>query len=170
MNLRSIVISFLLLTAACGARASDAGDGEPSRAVTPLAASNPPAAPLPSGVWTMTVQYGPVGVPVTPTIPLQLEVRPDGTAYRWVCSGAPDDGSLSAPCAPSARSACERTTVAWDGARWRLAMAPQLTLDQGAFVPDGEGRVLIPYINPSYSGALFARVGEPDASGAACAP
>jgi hypothetical protein len=132
----------------------------------------------PWGIWSMSVQYGPVGAIVTPTIPLQVEFRPDMTAYRWICVGAPDDGSVTKPCPTIARTECSAGTYAWTGDRWRAdfpaiafgvgcSTCPNPT--QGDITPDGQGDILITYIDPSYSGALFRRVGDPT-SGAECMP
>jgi hypothetical protein len=127
----------------------------------------------PWGVWSMSVQYGPVGVAVTPTTPMQIEIRPDGTAYRWTCVGAPSDGSLTQPCAAVARAQCLTGTEGWDGARWRVdfpAIDTAGLSDQGNITPDGSGDILITYIDPSYSGALFRKVGTFTVEGPACTP
>jgi hypothetical protein len=119
----------------------------------------------------MSVQYGAVGEIVTPTIPLQVELRADGTAYQWLCSGAPNDGSVTAPCAVESRTQFRSTTTVWDGSRWRLRIAaPMVSPDQGTLVPDGSGNILIPYVNPTYSGALFRRVADAAGSDPSCPP
>jgi hypothetical protein len=106
------------------------------------------------------VQYGPPGQVVTPTVPLQVELRADGTAYRWLCAGAPDDGSVNAACARPTRTNCLVGSVAWNGARWRVTF-PDIGVtgipNLGDITPDGKGDVLIAYINPTYSGGLFGK-------------
>jgi len=129
----------------------------------------------PWGIWTMSVQYGPVGVPTTPIVPMQIEMRSDGTAFRWTCVGAPADGSLTAPCVTQARTDCLTGTNAWEENRWHVAFpandSPGLQAGgQGDLAPDGEGHILITYIDPSYSGALFRKVADPTSGGAACVP
>lgn len=124
----------------------------------------------PYGIWTMAVQYGPPGEPVTPTVPLQVELRPDGTAYRWMCAGAPADGSVTEPCPISSRIPCGAGTVAFTGTGWMLefpGFSNSTFPNQGSITPDGKGQILIPYINPTYSGALFRRVSA-SSTGAAC--
>lgn len=127
----------------------------------------------PLGIWSMIVQYGPVGAVVEPTIPMQVELRPDGTAFAWVCAGAPDDGSFAEACLAIARMQCWIGTVAWSGQRWRVDFpvahvggVPQ----QGDIIPDGKGNILISYINPTYSGALFSKVAAPMSWPPACVP
>lgn len=120
----------------------------------------------PDGVWTMAIQYGAVGEPVSPTIPLQVAFLPDGTAFRWVCAGAPADGSLTEACPFEARMQCMGGSVAWDGTRWRFEF-PELmqsfTIEtMGDVTPDGSGQLLLSYINPTYSGGLFRHVDAGD--------
>lgn len=117
----------------------------------------------PIGTWSMIVQYGPVGQPVQPTIPMQVELRNDGAAYAWVCAGAPADGTLSKSCAPPSRSNCLLGSFAWTGTRWRVDFPANHidgTPNQGDVAPDGNGNILISYINPTYSGALFKWVDQ----------
>ncbi|NUP06010.1 MAG: hypothetical protein HOW73_08125 [Polyangiaceae bacterium] len=126
----------------------------------------------PWGQWTLAIQYGRVGEVVEPTIPLQVEFREDGTAYSWVCAGAPNDGSFDAVCDDVARAACLVGTIRWDGEAWRFAFPELENLeipDLGDITPDGEGGLLLSYINPSYSGALFERTAEAG-QGAGCTP
>lgn len=127
----------------------------------------------PWGIWSMIVQYGPVGVPVQPTVPMQVEIRPDGNSYRWVCVGAPADGSLTQACARPTRIDCLSGTNGWDGTRWRVDF-PEARVggvpEQFQIVPDGHGRIFISYINPTYSGGLFWRVGEATAGAPSCTP
>jgi hypothetical protein len=128
----------------------------------------------PTGVWTMTIQYGMVGEEVEPTIPLQVELRADGTAYQWICAGQPDDGSYDEVCSGPARDQCMIGTFHWDGTRWQFdfpALREVYSIpEMGRIVPAGEGRLLLSYINPTYSGALFRRLAEPHVGGASCAP
>jgi hypothetical protein len=127
----------------------------------------------PWGVWSMIVQYGPPGGVTTPTIPMQVELRSDGTAFAWICAGAPDDGSFSQSCATIARTQCWIGTVAWNGKRWRVDF-PVAHVggvpNQGDITPDGKGNILIAYINPTYSGALFKKVGAAMSGADACVP
>lgn len=127
----------------------------------------------PLGVWSMIVQYGPPGEAVSPTRPMQVEMRADGSAFAWICAGAPDDGSFSQSCTPVARSQCWLGTFAWTGVRWRVDF-PVAHVggvpEQGDVTPDGNGNILISYINPTYSGALFKKVGEATTGADACVP
>lgn len=127
----------------------------------------------PYGVWSMIVQFGPPGTAVGPTIPMQVEMRPDGTAFAWLCAGAPDDGSFAEVCAKLSRHQCWIGTVAWTGVRWRVdfpAAHVGGVPEQGDITPDGKGNILISYVNPTYSGALFTRLGEITPGGDACIP
>lgn len=152
------------------------GDGPVSEPVLddtidPLAGTD--EAHPPTGIWAMSVQYGAVGDPVSPTIPLEVEFRADGSAYSWVCAGAPSDGTYAAVCTRTARIECMVGTLAWNGARWRFTF-PDLedeydVPEMGDVAPDGEGSLLLSYINPTYSGALFRRVAGPLDGGASCA-
>jgi hypothetical protein len=134
-------------------------DGEdPGPAAGPDVATSPDHPP--TGLWTMTVQYGAVGEPVSPTIPLQVEFREDGSAFAWVCAGAPSDGSFDEVCAAPARGQCLAGTYAWSGVRFEFSF-PKLeegfTVEEmGRITPDGQGNLLLSYIKPTYSGALFA--------------
>jgi hypothetical protein len=128
----------------------------------------------PDGVWTMAVQYGAVGEPVTPTVPLQVAFLPDGTAYRWVCAGAPADGSLTEACPVVARMECMEGSVAWDGTQWKFefpALMESFTVEEmGDITPDGTGRILLSYINPTYSGGLFKQIASADDGFEGCNP
>lgn len=142
------------------------GDAGTTDADVATSQANPPW-----GVWSMIVQYGPVGQSVSPTIPMQIELRPDGTAFAWICAGAPDDGSVAQACAAVTRTHCWLGTVAWNGKRWRVDF-PVAHVggvpEQGDITPDGKGNILIAYINPTYSGALFRRVGGAASGADAC--
>jgi len=148
------------------------GDGGSGASADPLVGTSEDHPP--TGLWTMAVQYGAVGEEVSPTIPLQVELRADGTAYRWMCAEAPSDGSFDEPCDTAARRACMVGSVAWDGAQWRFefpALEEQFIVDEmGPIIPDGQGRLLLSYINPTYSGALFRRVAAAATDGASCEP
>ena len=127
----------------------------------------------PVGTWSMIVQYGPVGQQVQPTIPMQVELRADGAAYAWVCAGAPSDGSLSKVCAEPSRTQCLVGSFAWDGVRWRANFPANHiggTPNQGDIAPDGSGNILISYINPTYSGALFKWVDIASSGAPSCQP
>jgi hypothetical protein len=131
-------------------------------------------ADAPLGVWTMSVQYGPVGEAVSPTIPLQVELRADGTAYKWLCAGAPSDGSFTDVCAAPSRSECMVGSFAWSGTRWEFEfpeLEDEYTIDEmGRITPGVEGGLLLSYINPTYSGALFTRIADASVGDASCAP
>jgi hypothetical protein len=118
MMLRSLAAMALVVTlAACGGRSAASGDGltdagspdaapeaGPPEPFDPATVATSPSTP-PSGIWSMSVQYGPVGQAVTPTIPMQVEMRADFTAYAWVCAGAPDDGSVTHALRPAVENA-----------------------------------------------------------------
>jgi hypothetical protein len=42
--------------------------------------------------------------------------------------------------------------------------------DQGDITPDGNGNIMIAYINLGYSGALFRKVAGPSSGGPPCIP
>ena len=159
------------LVIGCGTTANNqTANGGSGKASGPFADNE---ADAPWGIWAMTVQYGPPGEAITPTIPMQVDLRPDGTAYRWTCTGAPDDGSVTSPCDPPVRGDCYVGTVAWTGSKWNVALPKNQFggLDNQGDISAGEnGTILISYINPSASGALFRRVGEPGTGGPGCTP
>jgi len=192
LGLKVGFLAFALVGGACGrivipGSPSGAGGGTPGTSVTvsgitatttggftkadPDAGSSQAHPPV--GTWSMIVQYGPVGQAVQPTIPMQAELRGDGSAYAWVCAGAPDDGTLSKVCAEPSRTHCLLGSFAWDGVRWRADFPANHiggTPNQGDIAPDGSGNILISYINPTYSGALFKWIDVASSGNPSCQP
>jgi hypothetical protein len=77
------------------------------------------------------------------------------------------------PCATVARTQCDTGSNGWDGTRWHVdfpAIDSAALTGQGDITPDGNGNIMITYIDPSYSGALFRNVGGPTAGAPACTP
>jgi hypothetical protein len=167
VNIRHIATPLLsvCVVIACGGSAND----NPNAAASNVASSQ---ATPPWGIWAMEVQYGPPGQAVNPIAPYQVELRPDGTAYRWLCAGAPDDGSVLTVCGTPSRTQClSGGTIAWDGMRWHLSFpnnALGLVSGAGDISPDGNGNIVISYIDPTYSGGLFRRIGAPSSGVSGC--
>lgn len=170
------VLALCLGALGCGSSVAGGGaaggdeappDDDTPASVDPLVGTS--ADHPPWGIWTMAIQYGAIGEEVSPTIPLQVELRPDGSAYRWICAGAPDDGSFDQVCASVARMECMIGSIGWNGAAWSFEFptleATFIVEEMGGITPDGQGRLLLSYINPTYSGALFRKI-APEAAGA----
>ncbi len=156
-----------VFVAACNGRIESVGDlhEEPGSETV----SSPSSTSLPVGIWSMAVQYGQVGVQVPAGAALQIEVRSDGTVYRWVCDEAPVPEGMTAPCDRDARIECLVTSADWTGSHWRMAIAhPSVYANQGELQVNADGDMLIPYVNPTYSGALFKRVADEDKSSPGC--
>jgi hypothetical protein len=168
MRLPSLLLALSFLALACGGT-NDAQN--PNGAAADVATS--PSKP-PWGIWSISVMYGPPGEAVSPTPPVQVELRPDGTAYSWTCAGAAEDGSIGAPCGAPSRTDClDHGSVAWNGTRWHVTFpASQIpnTPEQGDISPDGKGDILVGYILGTYSGGLFRRVADATSGGASCSP
>lgn len=131
------------------------------------------AAHPPWGIWALATLYGPSAQPVSPTPPLQVEIRPDGTTYHWICAGAPSDGSLTEPCPRATRMTCATGTATWDGFRWKLTYANPPVIGVpglGHVTPDGKGNIIVGYIYYTSSAGLLRRVAEPDSGGPGCTP
>lgn len=158
------LLSLVLL--ACSGRIESIGNSGPTERGPFATASS--ASSLPAGIWTIAVQYaGDATVP--PGGAVQVEVRSNGTAYRWVCDGAAIPDGMTAPCEPSARVECLATSLDWTGSHWRMAIAhPAVYAHQGELQVTSDGDLLIPYVNPTYSAALFERVADEDPSGPGC--
>ena len=126
------IIAFGAL-AACGGQTADVGTASDKEAVGPddpngsasssVAGLGAPAdAPSIFGVWRMVVPDGPVGVPDgQPAPPMEVDIRPDGVAYRSMCAGDPGKGVR---CPAASTYECLAGTVAWDASvsHWRLTI------------------------------------------------
>jgi hypothetical protein len=105
----------------------------------------------------MTGLDGPRGVPASEPAPnMQLELRPDGTAWRSRCAD-----SNEARCPSELTYDCLAGTVAWDGTRWHVDI-PGIHVgvpEQGDIVNEPDG-ILVRYIYPTYSGGHFRHVDD----------
>ena len=100
---------------------------------------------------------------------MELELRPDGLAFRWRC-GQPASATTTSRCPAESVYECIGGKVFWDGAQWRVDI-PQIHVgnvpEQGEIVDETSGGILIRYINPTYSAGHFQRLAEITSSGSA---
>jgi hypothetical protein len=101
---------------------------------------------------------------------MQLELRPDGLAFRWRC-GVPTSAVAPTRCPDALVYECFVGKVFWDGLQWRVDL-PQIRVggvpEQGEIVDySADSALLVRYINPTYSAGHFQRIGEISSSGLA---
>lgn len=156
----------LLLCAACSGRIESTNDPVAAPREQPVVLS---LSKIPVGVWALQTQWGPADSEVRPGGVFQIEIQSDGSAYRWTCDGESEDAApLTAPCERSARIECLRTHVEREGDAFRIVITdPPVYADQGLLKAEG-ANLRIPYVNPPYQAASFARVGEATDGVAGC--
>jgi hypothetical protein len=128
----------LLLLAACGGRVDGAGDpAGPTSTVSEQKLD--PAGPGdgPWGLWQLLSLEGADGQRQYDPPFIEIDLHPDGTAFRWGCSAAPSGSGL--PCPGALRQGCAAGTIQLEGLVWRVQLA-----DEGGDVedePSGDIRV-----------------------------
>jgi hypothetical protein len=120
-----------------------------------------------AGVWVLDRLDAALGVPVDGPLPaIEVELSPSGVAYRATCA-RPAGETATEPCPPESTVSCFAGEVVREGEQLRVDFpairnnAPE----QGKLVTTTDGRLMIPYIYPSYSAGYFRRIGARGAIG-----
>jgi len=123
MNLRPFASRLaLLLLAACGGKVDGAGDPASAASTVseqPLGPAGPADGPW--GLWQLLSVEGADGKRQYDPPFVEIDLHPDGTAFRWSCSAAPSGSGL--PCPGALRQGCAAGSVRLDGVVWHIELA-----------------------------------------------
>jgi hypothetical protein len=113
----------------------------------------------PWGTWRLVALEGAAGVldetARKPT--MELELRADGTAYRYFCTDA------TSPCPAAARFGCLPGRTTWDGRTFRVLIDALLGIkveELGIVTRPSPSHIRVSYIYPSWSGGRFDRTDD----------
>jgi hypothetical protein len=159
-----LFLAIVFSIAGCGGSVAepvtDATQPTSSQPPPPSGEPGNPTAPLPDegpwGTWRITALEGPPGIVDEKNAPpaLELEVRPNGTAYRYFCT------EETTPCPAPARYGCSGGKIVWESSRFRIhidAIANASIPEQGIVTQSQPTKIRVAYIYPSWSGGRFER-------------
>lgn len=163
----------VLMLAACGGRVEGAAGGEtssfPSSAV---AEQTPDSAPGPVdgawGTWQLLSVEGSDGKRIYDPPFIEIDLHPDGTAYRWTCAAGPTGSGLRCPV--GLRQGCLAGTIALDGFRWRVRLNDRTgtNVAGGEIEEEASGDIRVDGNGALSPGAHYRRVAA--ASKESCSP
>lgn len=159
-----VVALALLALAGCGGKIED--DTDPVTSESPANADDPeewPAGPVDGawGTWQLLSVEGDDGARHYDPQFVELDLHPDGTAYRWVCDTAPTGSGIACP--PNHRTQCLIGSVQLEGIVWRLRFDD----GGGDIEEESSGDLRVNGAGPLLGGAHYRRVSAP---GTGCIP